>query len=329
LGILHRGEIVAARAFGRHTFDSSSPAVTVETIFDLASLTKVIATTSLAMVLHQRGRLDLDSSIAGVLPELAQSDPQKRSVTVRMLLNHTSGLPAHAKLYHHAAGCDAIMQAACRLPLQSSPGSRAIYSDIGFILLGELLARLGGAPFVELCQREVFAPLALQHTAFNPPKSRMPCIPPTLEFCPFRKRAIQGEVNDENASAMGGIAGHAGLFAPLADVLRFANSLLSGGSIFTRKTIALFTQRQPNAVGSFALGWDTPSLPSQSGRYFSAQTFGHLGYTGTSLWIDPTRELAVVFLTNRTWPSPDRPEANQIKQIRPAVHDAISEALPA
>ena len=150
-------------------------------------------------------------------------------------------------------------------------------------------------------------------------------IPPTVDDKTFRHRVIQGEVNDENATAMGGVAGHAGLFANALDVARFAHCMLQGGvPIFRPETVKQFTTRGASATGSYALGWDTPSAPSQSGKHFSPQSFGHLGFTGTSLWIDPKRELAVVLLTNRTWPD----AANQkIKEIRPAFHDALIEAL--
>jgi len=166
----------------------------------------------------------------------------------------------------------------------------------------------------------------MAHTGFNPPASSRPQIPPTSEDKMFRKRIIQGEVQDENASVLGGVAAHAGLFSTASDVASFAQCLLRGGSPILRpETIALFTTRQPSPEGtSRALGWDTPSVPSQSGRYFSTASFGHLGYTGTSLWIDPARQLSVTLLTNRTWPDC----ANQeIKQVRPQFHDAVVGAI--
>ena len=166
----------------------------------------------------------------------------------------------------------------------------------------------------------------MSQTRFNPPADWKSAIPPTEDDRTFRGRVIQGEINDENASVMRGVAGHAGLFAPAIDVARFAEFMLhSGAPTLKPATIALFTRREPTPVGtSRALGWDTPSPPSSSGSHFSPRSFGHLGYTGTSLWIDPDRQLSITLLTNRTWP--DR-SSQAIRQIRPLVHDAIVEAI--
>jgi CubicO group peptidase (beta-lactamase class C family) len=211
-------------------------------------------------------------------------------------------------------------------PLVADPGSRAEYSDIGFIILGEILQDIAEDKFDDFCAREIFGPLAMANTGFRTPASLRPAIPPTEDDQAFRHRVIQGEVQDENAWAMGGVAGHAGVFAPALDVARFAACMLSGGTpILRRATVELFTRRETSPGGtSRALGWDTPSPPSQSGHYFSPRSFGHLGYSGTSLWIDPERELAVTLLTNRTWP--DR-KSELIRQIRPRFHDAVLEAL--
>ena len=166
----------------------------------------------------------------------------------------------------------------------------------------------------------------MKQTCFSPPPELRNSIPPTLDAVDFRKRLIQGEVNDENASVMGGIAGHAGLFGSALDVAKFGQCmLLDGNPIIKAETVALFSKCEQIPAGtSRALGWDTPSLPSQSGRYFSPHSFGHLGYTGTSLWIDPEMELSITLLTNRTWPDG---RSQTIKQVRPAVHDAIIHAL--
>ncbi|MGP0015831.1 serine hydrolase, partial [Pseudomonas sp.] len=187
-------------------------------------------------------------------------------------------------------------------PLAAPPGTTAVYSDIGFILLGEILARLAATSLDAFVQKDVFAPLDMKHTCFNPPSDWKSAIPPTEDDHAFRHRIIQGEVNDENASVMEGVAGHAGLFASALDVARFAECMLRGGApILKPATVALFTRREQSPAGtSRALGWDTPSHPSSSGKYFSPQSFGHLGYTGTTLWIDPDRQLSVTLLTNRT-----------------------------
>ena len=331
LAVTHRGALILSQGFGRFTYDSTSPEVRADTVFDLASVTKVIPTTAIAMLLHERGQLQLDSPLAAILPDfVALALPSQRSdratVTVRMLLAHSSGLPAYVKLFEAAHTRDELVHAALATSLVAPPGSRAEYSDIGFILLGEILARLSGAPLDVFAQQEIFVPLRMSHTRFNPPAEWKSDIPPTEDDRTFRKRVIQGEVNDENAWVMGGVAGHAGLFAPATDVARFAECMLRGGSpILKPATVELFTRRESLPVGSSrALGWDTPSQPSSSGSHFSPRSFGHLGFTGTSLWIDPERQLTVTLLTNRTWP--DR-KSQAIKQVRPLVHNAIVEAL--
>jgi CubicO group peptidase (beta-lactamase class C family) len=331
LAVTHCGSLVASQAFGRFTYDSSSPEVQADAVFDLASVTKVVATTAIAMVLYERGLLVLDSPVAATLPDfVALAPPRQRAerdaVTVRMLLTHSSGLPAYVKLFETARTRDELVRAALATPLVADPGSQADYSDIGFILLGEILARLADAPLDLFAQKEIFAPLGMSRTCFNPPADWKSAIPPTEDDRSFRHRVIQGDVNDENAWVMGGVAGHAGLFAPATDVTRFAECMLHGGSpILKPATVELFTRREVlPAATSRALGWDTPSQPSSSGTHFSSRSFGHLGFTGTSLWIDPDRQLSVTLLTNRTWP--DR-SSQAIKQIRPLVHDAIVEAL--
>jgi len=218
--------------------------------------------------------------------------------------------------------------AAFAVPLAADPGTSAAYSDIGFIVLAVALERLADDALSAFCQREIFGPLSMANTGFNPPPEQRGAIPPTANDLAFRNRIIQGEAHDENASVMGGVAGHAGLFAPAEDVARFAHMMLTGGYPILRPgTISLFTRRETQPVDSSrALGWDTPSSPSQSGKHFSPGSFGHLGYTGTSLWIDPVRKISITLLTNRTWPDC----ANErIKQIRPQFHDAVMEALGA
>ena len=330
VAITHAGKQVALKAFGRFTYDSASPQVTPETVFDLASVTKVVATTSMAMILYERGLLDLDAPVVGVVPEfaseVAEKDMRRSEITPRMLLAHSSGLPAHEKLYLHAKSRQELIDLALRVPLKADPGSQAEYSDIGFMLLGLALERIADEPLDHLCQREVFSQLGMMHTTFNPPPSWGATIPPTADDQMFRKRIIQGEVNDENASMMGGLAPHAGLFATAADLAIFANTMLRGGKPLLRpETLRLFTARQasPQAT-SRALGWDTPSAPSLSGQYFSRSSFGHVGFTGTSLWIDPERQVSVTMLTNRTWPDSSN---RAIREVWPRFHDAVMETL--
>jgi serine-type D-Ala-D-Ala carboxypeptidase len=324
-----------APSFSRSLREGGDFEVTPATLFDLASLTKVVATTTAAMILYERGLLDLEAPVAAVVPEFLTAsrgsqqdaaDPRRCEVTFHMLLAHSSGLPAYEKLFLKAHTRDELLHAAFSVPLAADPASRAEYSDIGFIILGAALERLAGESLDLFCQREIFGRLAMTHTTFNPPEGARPQIPPTADDRTFRNRIIQGEVQDENASILGGVAPHAGLFSTAEDIATFAHSMLNGGRPILRpETIALFTCRESAPPDtSRALGWDTPSAPSQSGRRFGPASFGHLGYTGTSLWIDPDRQLSVTLLTNRTWPDC----SNQaIKTVRPKFHDAVVEAL--
>jgi CubicO group peptidase (beta-lactamase class C family) len=384
IAVTHRGRLVARKALGTFTYDEikgdfdlraakpkeAAPslasfakggisAVDPSTLFDLASLTKVVATTPMAMLLYEKGILDLDAPVSAIVPEFTQDavkDPRRQEVTVRMLLSHSSGLPAYEKLFLKARTRAELLHAAFTTPLAANPATRAEYSDIGFIILGIALDRLADESLDRFCQREIFAPLAMTNTTFNPPLEIRAKIPPTAdereskkdEPCgsdtpvrqlpkaddqlgvsprsTFRQKIIQGEVQDENASILGGVAAHAGLFSTAEDLAKFAQAMLNTvRAIFRPETVALFTRREPAPPAtSRALGWDTPSTPSQSGKHFSPNSFGHLGYTGTSLWIDPTRQLSITLLTNRTWPD----SANQaIKQVRPKFHNAIIESL--
>jgi CubicO group peptidase (beta-lactamase class C family) len=308
------------------------------------------------MILHERGLLELEAPISDLVPELLTGDRRRLGVTFRMLLAHSSGLPAYERLFLRASSRQALLETACTTPLSADPGARAEYSDIGFIVLGVALERLADEPLDGFCRREIFAALPMPNTTFNPAAEVRPKIPPTADerqrqrgsgTCAlqpgegtaapsrtgqpkprsaFRDRIIQGEVQDENAFFLGGVAGHAGLFSTAEDVACFAHVMLSGGNpILRSETIASFTRREISPAGtSRALGWDTPSTPSQSGKHFGPHAYGHLGYTGTSLWIDPEQQLSVTLLTNRTWPDCSN---HLIKQVRPRVHDAVVEAF--
>jgi serine-type D-Ala-D-Ala carboxypeptidase len=301
--IAHRGKLVALKGLGRFTYDPRSPEVTPGTIYDLASLTKVIATTAMCMRLYDQGQFHLEQKVVEVLPEFAGNDPRRAQITFHMLLAHSSGLPAYLKLFETAKDRGELLAQVFQLLLVADPGARAEYSDIGFILLGVALERIAQETLDGFCAREIFAPLGLK-TAFKlPSPASRDSIPPTEDDASLRHRVIQGGVH-----------------------VTFGQCLLNGGApLFQTHTVEIFTRRELLPEGtSRALGWDTPSLPSQSGRYFSPRSYGHLGYTGTSLWNDPDRHLSVTLLTNRTWP--DR-SSQAIKQIRPAFHDAVIEAL--
>jgi CubicO group peptidase (beta-lactamase class C family) len=332
VAIIRKNRLIALKSFGRFTYEPDSPKVTDTTIFDLASVSKVVATTSMAMILYERGLLDLESPVIAVVPEFAGTsraeDSRRKNVTIRMLLAHSSGLAAYEKLFERAKTREELLAAAFTAPLIADPGSKAEYSDIGFIILGIALERIADESISQFCQREVFGPLGMSRTTFNPSPAWKLSIPPTANDQAFRHRIIQGEVNDENASVLGGVAGHAGVFSTAEDMARFVNVIAQGGPLLVRpETLNVFIRRDPAPPGiSRALGWDTPSQPSQSGKHFSPNSFGHLGYTGTSLWIDPQRKLSVTLLTNRTWPDS---ENQAIKEVRPMFHDAVLETIDA
>jgi CubicO group peptidase (beta-lactamase class C family) len=331
-GVLYNGETHTA-ATGHFTYEPGSPAITPATIYDVASITKVVATTSMAMILYDRGQLKLDSSLDSILPAFnPQHDAARKKVTLRMLLAHSSGLPAHEYLDQRCRTREEALTACLTIPLASEPGTATVYSDIGFILLGLALEAIAKEPLDIFCSREIFQPLSMTSTFFNPPPSHRTGIAPTQNT----PQLIQGTVRDENAALIG-VAGHAGLFSNVPDLLRFARCILNGGeNIFKPATISLFATRESSPAGtSRALGWDTPSTPSSSGSHFSPHSIGHLGYTGTSLWLDLDRSLAIVLLTNRTWPDHGTPQAadlpdrqTPIRQLRPIFHDALLQALP-
>ena len=328
------GQLVE-HAFGRLTYDVKSPKVRDATIYDVASLTKPIVTTSAIMMLVAQGRVDLDAPLSRYLPEwgsganAGQQADRRKKVTVRELLLHTSGLPAHREFYKDTKGRDAILKRAHAEPLVAEPGTKVEYSDLGFMLLGEIVERLTGETLDEFAHEEIFEPLGMKHSYFNPPRSLRAQIAPTENDTAFRKRKLQGEVDDANAFAMGGVAGHAGLFSTAQDLSVFAQMMLNGGMyaqerIFTRAMIAQFTERVNVGNSARALGWDVPTENSSSGHYMSQRAYGHNGFTGTSIWIDPQNEMFVILLTNRVYPSATN---DKIRQVRPALHDAIMAGL--
>jgi CubicO group peptidase (beta-lactamase class C family) len=339
-GVLAGGEVVLQDALGRFTYDEDAPAVSAQTVYDVASLTKVTATTAVAMLLYQRGLLDLDTPLGELLPGFVvgrAAREQARHVKLRHLLAHNSGLPGYVEFYRTASTPAALLHACLELPLEAEPGARAEYSDPGFILLGKALEVCTRESLASWVQREIFQPLAMDATGFCPAPGARLSIPPTEEDTTLRHRRIQGEVQDENAWVLKGVSGHAGLFSNVPDLLRLAGEILNGGSaarseaekpsLFDAATIELFSQRQGPEGSSRALGWDTPSENSSSGHHFSARSIGHLGYSGCSLWIDRDARVAVALLTNRTWPDRLATASQLIRELRPAFHDAVREAL--
>lgn len=290
----------------------------------------------MAMLLWERAQLDLDEPLAGHIPEFLHSTPEadplagaRSTITPRMLLAHCSGLPAYAPLYKTCLTASDLLDACLHMPLDAPPGTKAVYSDIGFILLGHLLEQIAGERLDSFCQRELFRPLGMSSTMYCPPPELRTSIPPTADQENFRGRILQGEVHDGNCWRLGGVSGHAGLFSNVPDILRLADCLVNQGcDIFRSETISQFTLQQHMPPSSaWALGWDTPSAPSSSGTLFSPCSVGHLGYTGTSLWIDFDKQVAVVLLTNRTYPGDEAASSESIKRVRPRFHDALMREL--
>ncbi len=328
---------VAIHAFGNLSYDANAPAVDVRTMYDIASLTKVVATTTLVAKLAEGDfpvPLDLDAKVERYLPEWSagpagQDLEWRHKVTVRHLLTHTSGLPPFKEYWRTSKSKQETLTRIFAEPLDYEPGTKEVYSDLGIILMAEIMERLTGRPLDDLAKTYIFSPLGMKDTTFRPAKNLWPWIAPTEFDRNLRNRLVQGEVHDENAFAMGGVSGHAGAFSTAPDLAAFCQMLLNGGvyahrRILKRATITQFTAPQSLSNGTRTLGWAVPTEGSSSGHYFSAHGFGHTGFTGTSIWIDPDRQLFVVLLTNRV--NPTR-ENQKIAQIRPALHDAVMQAL--
>ena len=324
-----RGASVFQKGYGRLGWTPQSPAVTTgQSIYDLASLTKVVGTTMAAMILYDEGRLELDAPVSRYLPMFSGGD--RDYVTVRQLLTHRSGLPAGRDLWRLARNTTDAKYIVLSTPLTCAPGSCYIYSDLGADVLGWMVESITSQGLDAFLEERVFGPLGMNDTQFRPADSLRTRIAPT-EVSPPRGYPIRGEVHDENCWAFGGAAGHAGLFGTAAAAGDFARAVLgaltgSDSRIAQADMMRRFVTRAGTATGSRALGWDTMLPTSSCGTLMSPTAFGHTGFTGTTLWIDPEREIYVVFLTNRV--NPTR-ENTAIQQIRPALHDAVIGALDA
>jgi CubicO group peptidase (beta-lactamase class C family) len=302
-------------AVGRLTYDADAPAASPDTIFDLASLTKVLATTTIALTQLREGRFRIDRRICELTPHWKGAD--REEVTTRDLLEHCSGLPAHRKYYQSIAGRDAFERAICAEALAYPPRSRSVYSDPGFMLLGFLLEDAAGMPLDAQFDRWKADAGIEEPLAFRPPAAWRADIAPT-EIDPWRGRLLVGEVHDENAAALDGVAAHAGLFGTAAATGACARWWLA--MLDRSEEARLFVQRSTVPGSSRALGWDTMLPISSCGTRLSPRAFGHTGFTGTSLWIDPARDLYLVLLTNRVHPTRDR---EGIQEVRRAFHDAV------
>lgn len=304
------GVITALKGYGYYTYNKETP-ITPSSLFDIASLTKAVATTTAAMLLYEEGRLDLDSPVFQYLPEFAQND--KKGVTIRHLLSHSSGLPSYRPF--HTMGLKTrqqVIDAIMAEGLQYRPGTKQRYSDLGMIVMALVIEEITSQDFGYFCKSRIFEPLGMTKTGFRPVgNGRDPAVVPTENDRQFRKRLIQGEVHDETAYLLGGTAGNAGIFSTAEDLARFAYMLVNDGQIdgkqFLKKdSIELFTTRVKKTDGNTrALGWDTRGKRenSSAGRLFGPRSYGHTGFTGTSLWIDPDQKLFVLLLTNRVYPS--------------------------
>lgn len=308
------------------------------TLFDLASLTKVLATTWLSMRWWELGRLDLDAPLDALLPDYYPAD--KGGLSVRLLLCHAAGLPSGVRLRDDYVAVaeggperQEIIGRFLQAPIEAAPGQRTLYSDIGPILVGDLLEQLGGARLDRLCADELYGPAGLADTFFVHRDDPVPAARRDLgtcaatEDCPWRGGVLVGEVHDENAWLLRGVAGHAGLFAPIADLERIARAFLgfAGDARITPATLASLTCRQHVAPDSSrAFGWDTPRPNGPGGSRLSRRAFGHTGFTGTSMWIDPEAELYVIVLTNRVHPTRDN---RRFLDVRPHLHDIAVDAL--
>jgi CubicO group peptidase (beta-lactamase class C family) len=322
-----KGATVWEKGFGRLGWTVESGAVVAEqTIYDLASLTKVVGTTTAVMILFDEGKLRLDDQVSKYVPEFVGGG--KENVTLRMLLEHRSGLPAGRDLWRIAHTPEEARAAVISTPLFAAPGRYYEYSDLGADMLGFTVEAVTGEPLDVFLQRRVFTPLGMSDTHFRPDASLRSRIAPT-EIDPPRGYPLRGEVHDENAYALGGVAGHAGLFSTVTDLSIFAQMMLNGGTydgtrIIADSTVALFTRR---AAGTRALGWDTCAGSFGCGKYLGADAYGHTGYTGTSLWIDPEREMFVILLTNRVHAARARRPAKVISDVRADLADAAALAV--
>jgi CubicO group peptidase (beta-lactamase class C family) len=301
-------------------------------VYDLASLTKVIGLTTAVMLLAAEGKIDLNRPVADYVPRFR--GPDKDRVLVRHLLTHSSGLPAWRPLHLETATRDEAVDSVLAARLENQPGEAYRYSDLGAITLGLAVERIAGRSLDVILQERVFGPLGMDRTRYLPPQHWLDRIAPT-EDDPWRGRVVRGEVHDENAVRLGGVSAHAGLFSIAPDLARFAQWMLDAyhGRLtpdsplyIPAEIVREFVHRQPGPEGSTrALGWDTPSREgSSAGTTMSADSFGHTGFTGTSLWVDPQRELFIILLTNRVHPTRDN---NAIRQIRGMLADSVVAAL--
>lgn len=323
-----RTQLLSEVAVGRIDWADTAAAPDARTIWDIASLTKVVGMTTAMMRLVETRTIALDAPVQRYLPEFA--GPGKEAVTIKHLLTHSSGLPAHRTLWLESETADEARRIVLATPLDTLPGARYVYSDLGAMIAGWVIERVTGRPLDAYLEDQVFGPLKMTDTRYHPAVGDIDRIAPT-EVDPWRGRHLRGEVHDENAFRLGGVSAHAGLFSSAADLSRFAQMMLNGGElggarIVRPATIEQFTRRQDPAISHRALGWETPTGTNSAGRVMVCPAFGHTGFTGTSLWIDPVNDRFVIILTNRVNPS----RANsRIGPVRTTIADAATSAAAA
>jgi CubicO group peptidase (beta-lactamase class C family) len=303
--IVHRGEVVYRKALGSRSVEPVATSMTADTLFDLASLTKPIATATSLMILMERCKLQISDAVAHYLPAFAQNG--KSAITVEQLLLHTSGLAADNPETDYREGKAKALARIHELAPVAQPGSRFRYSDVNYIVLGELVEHLAGMPLDQFTQQNIFAPLGMKETAFRPVGNLAKRAAPTQQR---EGRWMVGEVHDPRAYLLGGVAGHAGLFSTADDLAIYAQMLLGEGAYKGKRILSAATARammtpRPVPGGLRAYGWDVQTaFSSNRGRLFpSGKGFGHTGFTGTSIWIDPSSTTAVIFLSNRVHPN--------------------------
>jgi len=324
-------DFTTLKGYGGYTYRFERH-VTTESIFDLASLTKVVATTTASMLLYEQGKLHLDTPVSQYLQEF--NTAARRSITIRHLLTHSSGLPSWRPMHldgmtSHEALLDSIMY----IPLSTSPGESSQYSSYGMIVMAMVIEIITQQPFDQWCTHHIFQPLSMRSTGFRGTGRSDSSVVPTEMDSNFRHRMIQGEVHDENAWIMGGVAGHAGLFSNVVDLSVFAKMMAmrgehNGVQFLQPETIDLFTTAVDTSFSTRALGWDTRTAkpqPSSAGQYFGPRSYGHTGFTGTSIWIDPETQIWVILLTNRIHPT--RNNYDRFRGVRGLVADIAYEAL--
>jgi len=324
--------VLLARGYGRFTWKSDSPVPDPDrTLWDIASLTKVVSTASSIMVLVDEGRLDLDAPVAQYLPRF-QGD-RKDQVTVRMLLNHTSGMRSYVQFFKLAEDRDEAIDLLYLEPLQRAPGTKAVYSDLNAMLLGLVVEEISREPLDQFALREVFLPVSMDNTRYVLPRSQRELAAPTGRW---RGHPVGGVVNDQNAVILGGVAGHAGVFSTGSDLARYARWWLkrgygATGPVVGPATMEEFLSRTPSS-GSRLLGWDTRDTeyppPSVFGELLSPSAYGHTGWTGTELWIDPERDLFLVFLTNRSYAPKVSHSISALRRVRAELSEAVVRAVP-